>query len=89
MYFYYSKPSFIGLPVILSQSDFVTVILSQGDYVTDGILKTKQALRAYMLTPLYYSIIKIKALTENNSHETNLLSPELSCPNPHSVAKSL
>ena len=33
---------YIRLPVISSQSDFVTVILSQSDYVTDGILNTEK-----------------------------------------------
>ena len=57
----------------------------------DSILQTKQALWAYLPTPLYwyYCIIKIKALTKNSSHQTNLPSPELSCPNPHLVVKSL
>ena len=42
-----SHPIFKGtitmtwLPVILSQSDFITVILSQTDYVTNGTLKTE------------------------------------------------
>ena len=51
------------LPVISSQSDFVT-----NDYVTDGILSTEKTEQAYLLTILYYHCIKIKVLTKNSSH---------------------
>ena len=51
------------LPVIMSQSDFVT-----NDYVTDGILSTEKTEYAYLLTVLYYHYIKIKALTKNSFH---------------------
>ena len=53
----------VWLPVISSQSDFVT-----NDYMTDGILSTEKTELAYLLTVLYYHCIEIKALTKNSSH---------------------
>ena len=61
---------FQWIPVILSQSDFVTVISSQSDYVTGGILKTE---KSYLPTILYYCISKIEALVENSSHKHKLV----------------
>ena len=52
----------------MDASDLVTVILSQSDYMTDTILKTEKTDYAYLITILYYCIIKIKAMTDNGGH---------------------